>query len=95
MTAIAAMQCVERGLLNLDEDASGILTEFKNPNILVGFEDDTGKPIYDKASGFITLRMLLTHQSGLGYPFVQPKLGQFSKYEKRDAEFGSKLLVCT
>lgn len=88
------MQCVEKGLLNLDDDVSAILTEYKNPNILVGFEDDTGNPIYEKATGFISLRMLLTHQSGLGYPFVQPKLGQFSKYAKLDNDFGTKLLVC-
>ncbi|CRG83773.1 hypothetical protein PISL3812_01129 [Talaromyces islandicus] len=93
VTAIAAMQCVEKGLLNLDDDVSSILTEFKNPDILVGFEDDTGQPIYKKTTGFITLRMLLTHQSGLGYSFIQPELAQYSKYAKLDPEFGKKLLA--
>ncbi|KAF3407121.1 Acyltransferase LovD [Talaromyces pinophilus] len=65
MTAIASMQCVERGLLNLDDDVSGILPEWKYPQILVGFEEDSGKPILKDAKNKLTLRMLLTHQTGL------------------------------
>lgn len=94
VTAISVLQCVEKGLLSLDDDVSTILTEFKNPDILIGFKDDTGEPIYEKAKTSITLRMLLTHHSGLGYTFLEPKLAQFAKYAKKDADFGSKLLVC-
>lgn len=80
MTAIASMQCVERGLLNLDDDVSSILTEWKNPQILVRFEDDSGKPIFKDAKNKLTLRMLLTHQTGLGYGFSQPELARYCKY---------------
>lgn len=80
MTAIASMQCVERGLLNLDDDVSSILPEWENPQILVGFEDDSGKPILKDAKNKLTLRMLLTHQSGLGYGFMHPDLTRYCKY---------------
>ncbi|KAL1637200.1 hypothetical protein SLS56_000859 [Neofusicoccum ribis] len=34
ITTIVALQCVEKGLLNLDDDISGILPEWKDPKIL-------------------------------------------------------------
>ncbi|KAE8553928.1 hypothetical protein EYB25_002466 [Talaromyces marneffei] len=80
MTAISAMQCVERGLLKLDEDVSSILPEWKTPQILVGFEDDSGKPIFKDTKNKITLRMLLSHQSGLGYGFAEPELRRYCTY---------------
>jgi CubicO group peptidase (beta-lactamase class C family) len=55
-TSIAALQCVERGLVSLDEDVSRILPEWKSPDILQGFDDKTGAPILKKATKKITLR---------------------------------------
>lgn len=57
MTSIAALQCVERGLLNLDGDAADILPELKGISIISGF-DDAGKPILKKAEKIITLRYM-------------------------------------
>jgi len=53
------MQCVEKGLLNLDEDVSTILPELKDKDILTGFENDPDgkeKPILVKNTKTITLR---------------------------------------
>lgn len=94
MTAISVLQCVEKGLLHLDDDISTILPEFKDPEILLGFEEVTGKPILERTKGKITLRMLLTHQSGMGYTFMQPKLEQFAKYTKIGGAMGNGLVVC-
>jgi CubicO group peptidase (beta-lactamase class C family) len=58
-TTVAAMQCVEKGLLNLDEDVSTILPELKDKDILTGFENDPDgkeKPILVKNTKIITLR---------------------------------------
>lgn len=55
MTTIAVMQCVERGLITLDEDISRVLPEWKDPEILVGF-NDAGEPILKKAKNKLTLR---------------------------------------
>ncbi|PVH80530.1 beta-lactamase/transpeptidase-like protein [Cadophora sp. DSE1049] len=72
MTSIAALQCVERGLIGLDDDVSGVLTELKDVQILK--ECEPGKEIvYEEPKTAITLRHLLTHTSGLGYDMMDPK----------------------
>jgi hypothetical protein len=51
------MQCVERGLVNLDDDVSVHLPEWKDPMILTGFDENDGKkPILVKSKTPITLR---------------------------------------
>ncbi len=55
MTSIAVMQCVEKGLLDLDADVSNVLHEFKDIEILTGFDED-GNPILVKAKTKVTLR---------------------------------------
>jgi hypothetical protein len=83
MTAISVLQCVERGLLKLDEDISPIIPEFKTPLILTGFEPDSGKPILQPAKNKITLRMLLNHSSGLCLPMMNNALIRWAKHEGR------------
>jgi len=55
MTSIAALQCVEQGLISLDEDLSTVVTELKNKEILTGFNDD-GTAMLKPAETKITLR---------------------------------------
>ncbi len=81
MTAISVLQCVERGLLELDTDVSGILPEFKSPEILKGFKEGSGEPILEKAKNIITLRMLLNHSSGLCLVGMDPRLIQYRKFQ--------------
>jgi CubicO group peptidase (beta-lactamase class C family) len=51
------MQCVERGLVNLDDDMTNHLPEWKDAMILTGFdENDGGKPVLAKPINAITLR---------------------------------------
>jgi CubicO group peptidase (beta-lactamase class C family) len=73
MTTVAALQCVEKGLFTLDEDVTRILPEWKDADILTGF-DDEGKPKLVKAKNTITLRKLLSHSSGMGYDLMDPNL---------------------
>jgi CubicO group peptidase (beta-lactamase class C family) len=59
MATVAAMQCVERGLLDLDADITDLLPELKDIDILLKFVDDGSggkKPLLKKAKGKITLR---------------------------------------
>jgi len=58
MTAVAALQCIERGLISLDEDITRVLPEWKDPNLLEGFEPGSGKPILRKAKNKLTLRYI-------------------------------------
>lgn len=92
MTAVAALQCIEKGFLNLDDDVSKVLTDRAQLSVLVGF-DATGEPILEGAKETITLRMLLTHQSGLGYDFIRPELKQYVQYMEGKGKLNSKYLV--
>ena len=55
MTSIAAMQCVERGEIMLDDDVAELLPELARIEILTGFDED-GQPILKKRQDIITLR---------------------------------------
>ena len=72
VTSIAAMQCVENGLIGLDNDLSEILPEMTDIPIL-----SSGKLIEPKNK--ITLRHLLTHTSGFGYSGMTVEEGDYNK----------------
>ena len=55
MTSIAALQCVERGQIKLDDAVSKVLPELKDLEIITGFSED-GSLTYQKAKTEITLR---------------------------------------
>ncbi|KAJ6084890.1 hypothetical protein N7499_004519 [Penicillium canescens] len=84
ITTIAVLQCVEKGLLALDSDISNILTEFRNPKVLVRFDED-GDPVLEDSKGVVTLRHLLTHSSGMAYGFenMHPDLARLEKLRNR------------
>ena len=65
ITAVATMQLVEKGILELDEDVSKYIPTFKN--VYVGKEKKLSKTPQ-------TLRYLLSMQSGYGYNFDKENL---------------------
>ncbi|KDQ20178.1 hypothetical protein BOTBODRAFT_152803, partial [Botryobasidium botryosum FD-172 SS1] len=73
ITTTAVMQCVERGQISLDDAVGPILPELENLDVIEGFDGD-GKAKLRKAQTKITLRMLLTHTSGLVYDVMNPIL---------------------
>lgn len=56
VTTIAALQCVEKGHFTLDEDVTRILPEFKDIQILTGFNEESGEPTLIPSTNVITLR---------------------------------------
>ena len=76
LTAVAAVQLVEAGLVGLDDPLGGHLPGVANPQILQGF-DDAGQPRLVPATQPVTLRRLLTHTSGYAYPFTSPNLVRY------------------
>ncbi len=58
LTAIAVLQCVERGLLHLDEDVVRVLPEFKDIEVITGADESTGELKIQKATKVMTLRLV-------------------------------------
>jgi methyl acetate hydrolase len=73
ITSVAALQVVERGLVDLDAPVGERLPALGAPRVLTGF-DAAGKPLTRPATRPITLRRLLTHTSGLAYDFCSADL---------------------
>jgi CubicO group peptidase (beta-lactamase class C family) len=95
MTTVAVLQCLEKGLVDLDSDVSTILSEWSEPEILTGFDEGTGEPMLVKAKEKITLRRLLTHSSGLGYEFLNPELKKWQEWNKIDSKALEGDFVCS
>ena len=76
VTSVAALQLVERGVLDLDAPVGGWLPTLATPRVLTGF-DAAGAPVIRPAERPITLRHLLTHTSGLAYDFFCADLGVY------------------
>lgn len=76
LTTIALLQCVERGIVTLDEDicASHLLPEWRDAPILTGFSAEDDTPQFVPSGRRMTARQLLTHSSGMGYDWLHPKL---------------------
>lgn len=71
VTSIAALQCVERGQISLDEPVFKWLPELEELQLIKG----TSKNFrLEERKNPITLRHLITHSSGLGYDNLSPLL---------------------
>lgn len=94
VTSIAALQCVERGLLGLDADADALLPELGRTRVLKGFAEH-GSPVLEPRQEPITLRRLLTHTSGFGFEFLSPGVAAANR-ALGFASYGSRagVLVC-
>ena len=77
LTAVAVMQCVEQGTLNLDKDVRPLLPEMGKYGIITGFDDEKNEANFEADSTPITLRMLLCHISGHEYDWFSPVLGKW------------------
>ena len=73
LTSAAALQLVERGVLDLDEPLGAKVPALAAPRVLDGVDAD-GKPRLRPARRPITLRSLLTHTSGMAYDFCNAEM---------------------
>ncbi|KAF5025998.1 hypothetical protein F66182_1900 [Fusarium sp. NRRL 66182] len=92
IATIAAMTCVEDGLLTLEGDLSSIAPELAEKQILTGFSEEDDTPLLEPAVRPITLEMLLTHSAGLTYHFHHPGIKKWTdKYSPKDYERKKKV----
>lgn len=71
------LQCVENGLIKLDDPVEGILPELLQPKIIKA--EPNGILELIPAENEITLRHLVTHTSGLAYDAMHPVLVAWRK----------------
>jgi methyl acetate hydrolase len=80
ITGAGAMQLVEQGKLDLDAPASRWVPELASVQVLEGF-DTSGAPRLRAPRRPITLRHLLTHTAGYGYPVWSEALKRFHEVQ--------------
>ncbi|KAI8623697.1 beta-lactamase/transpeptidase-like protein [Xylariaceae sp. FL1651] len=81
VTALAALQCCERGLLTLDGPIYDVLPEFKGLPVIRRFNED-GSPVLVPHTKPLTLRLMLTHSSGIAYDETHPKLMKWHEWHR-------------
>ncbi len=77
IATIAALQCVEDGLLSLNGNLSSVAPELAAKQVVTGFSDDGETPLLEPPARPITLEMLLTHSSGISYDFMNPHVARW------------------
>ena len=70
ITSLGIMQLFEQGKLNLDQNISDFIPEFKNPKVIKSFNRLDSSFTTTPAKREITFRDLLTHTSGIDYPAI-------------------------
>jgi methyl acetate hydrolase len=84
ITAAAAMQFVERGLMELDTPAAEIVPELARARVLVGF-DAAGMPQLRAPRRAMTLKHLLTHTAGFGQDIFSAEITRYCEATRTQA----------
>src|SRR5580658_3125882 len=88
VTSLALMQLFEQGKIGLDDAVEKYLPELKNPQVIESFDAKTGDYKVRPAASLPTVRQVLTHTSGLGYPFTSAILRDFKPRAGEKYAFG-------
>ncbi|EFX06423.1 beta-lactamase family protein [Grosmannia clavigera kw1407] len=88
VTAVLVLRAAERGLVQLDADVAPLLPELAAQAVLTGWDDDE-KPVLEPRTAPITLRLLLTHSSGVGYDFLSPELLRWTAHVQYNSSSSS------
>ena len=92
VTSTAAMQLVEQGRMSLDDPAEKYLPQLAGLKVIESFDPATGTYKVRPVSRPPTVRHVLTHTSGLGYPFTSATLRDFKPRAGEQYPFGGPLL---
>jgi CubicO group peptidase (beta-lactamase class C family) len=92
ITSVALMQLVEQGKIALDDPAEKYLPGLKNPQVIESFNAATGDYKLRPASKPATVRHMLTHTSGLAYPFTSAIWRDFKPRAGETYAFGGPML---
>ena len=95
-TVVAALQLVERNILDLDDPTviDRFLPELNKKMVLVDYQGGHGKPgsshqlTWEKRTSPITARKLMTNTAGLGYCLLDNKLFEYIGRDSSRSELG-------
>jgi len=79
ITAVCVMTLFEEGKILLDDPVKKYIPEFRNPQVLVAFNEKDSTFTTRPADKDITIRHLLTHTSGISYGNGSPLLRIYTK----------------
>jgi len=91
ITSTAAMQLIEQGRVGLDDPVEKYLPAFARLQVFDSFDAATGAYRLRPARSIATVRHLMTHTSGLGYPFTSAILRDFKPRPGEDYPIGPLL----
>jgi methyl acetate hydrolase len=86
ITSTAAMQLVEAGRFGLDDPAAKYLPDLAHLSEFDAFDGATGEYRLRPAKRAVTVRHLMTHTSGFGYPFTSAILRDYKPRSGAPAE---------
>ena len=92
VTTVALMQLVEQGRLGLDDPAEKYLPELAGLKVIESFDAKTGDYRLRPAARPPTVKHVLTHTSGLAYPFTSAIWRDFKPRAGEAYPFGGPLL---
>ena len=72
VTSVGIMMLYEQGKLRLDDPAGNYLAAYRGREVMATFNERDATYTTRPANGEMTIRHLLTHTSGLSYPFTSP-----------------------
>ena len=72
VTSVGIMMLYEQGKLGLDDAAGDYVPAFKGREVIASFNENDATYTTRPAEREMTIRHLLAHTSGLGYPFTSP-----------------------
>jgi len=81
VTSVAAMQLIEAGQFGLDDPVAKYLPGFAELSVFDAFDAASGDYRLRPARRPVTVRHLMTHTSGFGYPFTSAILRDFKPRE--------------
>ena len=87
ITSLAALQLVDQGKINLDQNVSDFIPTFKNPKVLDHFNANDTTYTTVAAKREITIRDIMTHSSGIDYAGIGSK-NMIAIYAKADVASG-------
>jgi methyl acetate hydrolase len=88
ITCAAALQLVEQGKFTLDDTVEKYLPEVANLPVFESFDSATGNYKLRPLTKAMTVRQIMTHTAGFGYPFTNPTLRDFKPRPGEEYPFG-------